>query len=221
MMRKLYVPSLLALLITFLVIVPVFASPPTTSMHPDTAQKMLIDGNNRFMQEKDTNRQIGKAKRTELTNGQHPFAVVVSCSDSRVPPELIFDQGLGDIFVVRVAGNILDAIGLGSVEYAVEHLGVKLIVVLGHENCGAVKATVDGGDISPNIQAIAAKIQPAVIQAEAGKPANIYEAATDVNITNVVAILKADPVIASFAGVKIVGAKYHLDSGAVVFRESL
>jgi len=183
----------------------------------DVAQQMLIDGNKRFVEGKLSTYDVGIGRRTQLSHGQYPFAVVVTCSDSRVPPELIFDQALGSIFVIRVAGNVLDAITLGSVEYAVEHLNTKLVVVMGHEKCGAVKAAVDGGHVPPNIGAIAAKIQPAVDFAKAANPINIYEAATDAHIINMVNILKADHVVANTAGIKTVGAKYHFESGEVLF----
>ena len=143
----------------------VFASSAGPGISADEALKKLIDGNNRFVQSAQAQKDIGNNRRTELTKGQHPFAVILSCSDSRVPPEHIFDQGLGDIFVVRVAGNVADSIELGSVEYAAEHLGVPLILVLGHQSCGAVKATVDGGKPEGNIESIVKKIAPAVKKA--------------------------------------------------------
>ena len=102
-------------------------------------------------------------RRAELANSQYPFATVVSCSDSRVPPEIVFDQGLGDLFVVRVAGNVIDDHGLGSIEYSVDHLGVRLIVVLGHQSCGAVKAareTIAARSKAPgHIQSLVTAIQ--------------------------------------------------------------
>ena len=105
-------------------------------------------------------------RRAELTKSQHPFAIIVSCSDSRVPPEIVFDQGLGDLFVLRVAGNVIDDHSLGSIEYAVDHLAVRLIVVLGHQRCGAVKAakeTIAAKDKAPaHIQSLVTAIQPAV-----------------------------------------------------------
>lgn len=214
-MRKHYFAPLLAMLLALLCITPVLATSTTTTVPADIAQKLLIEGNQRFVADMYTVPQIGQDRRIKLTDGQHPFAVIVSCSDSRVPPEIIFNQGLGDLFVVRVAGNVLDSLELGSVEYAVEHLGTKLIVVLGHEKCGAVKATVDGGDIPPNIAAIASKIQPAVEAARAANSSNIYEASADTNIRNMVARLQADPLLVHIDGVTIVGAKYHLESGQV------
>lgn len=216
-MRKWYLPIIVSLVISVLLIDPVLASSGETSVSADAAKKILVDGNNRYISEMVARNEIGQARRTELAKGQHPFAVIVSCSDSRVPPELIFDQGLGDLFVVRVAGNVLDTIELGSVEYAVEHLGAKLIVILGHEKCGAVKATVDGGEVPPNIKAIADKIRPAVAAAQEAKSANVYEAATENNVGNMIDILKADHIINHIAGVKILGAKYHLESGVVEF----
>jgi carbonic anhydrase len=103
----------------------------------DEALARLVEGNKRFVEMKLTHPEQDIACRTTLAKGQQPFAVILGCSDSRVPPEVIFDQGLGDLFVVRVAGNVADDIGIASIEYAVEHLGSRLIVVLGHERCGA------------------------------------------------------------------------------------
>ena len=217
-MRKKHLPILLALLITVSFMSPVLAFQTAPSGSAPVAKKMLIDGNNRFTSGKYAHPEIGQRRRTELTSEQHPFAVILSCSDSRFPPELIFDQGLGSLFVVRVAGNVLDTITLGSIEYAVEHLGVKLIVVLGHEKCGAVKATVDGGEFPPNIKALADKIQPAVEEAKDKHSDNLYETATDVNIINMVSSLSNDTAITYVEGVRILGAKYMLESGKVVWK---
>ena len=98
-------------------------------------------------------------RRTETAAGQHPFAIVLSCSDSRVPPEMVFDQGFGDLFVVRTAGNITDDVAMGSLEYGAEHLHVPLIVVLGHEHCGAVEATLQGGEAPGHIGKIVPSIR--------------------------------------------------------------
>lgn len=111
---------------------------------PASALQRLKDGNDRFAADMPAKRDVGKNRREELAKGQHPFAIVLTCADSRVAPELLFDTGLGDLFVLRVAGNIADPAVVGSIEYAVEHLHVPLIIVLGHENCGAVAAAVDG-----------------------------------------------------------------------------
>lgn len=107
------------------------------------ALESLDSGNRRFVQGKSVHPHCDIEVRSELAKSQHPFAVVVGCADSRVSPEIIFDQGIGDLFVVRTAGNLVDDFALGSIEYAVQHLGASLIIVLGHERCGAVKATVD------------------------------------------------------------------------------
>ncbi len=109
---------------------------------PEQAWQRLRVGNERFAAEQAENKELGAARRQELTAGQHPFAIVLACADSRVPPEIVFNQGLGDIFVVRLAGNISEPFVLGSIDYAVEHLHVPLIVVLGHEKCGAVAAAL-------------------------------------------------------------------------------
>src|SRR5688572_28409492 len=103
--------------------------------------KRLMAGNARFVADKPSLEHLGAVRRTTLAKGQNPIAIVLCCSDSRVPPEYVFDQGLGDLFVVRVAGNVADEVALGSIEYAAEHLGTPLLLVLGHEACGAVKAT--------------------------------------------------------------------------------
>src|SRR5947209_5314090 len=133
---------------------------PATVLPADQALARLIEGNARYSRHREQHPDETLARRKELQVGQHPFAVVLSCSDSRVPPELVFDQGLGDLFVVRVAGNIAADAVLGSVEYAVEHLGTKLIVVLAHEKCGAITAAVEGGKAPGHLPALVAAIQP-------------------------------------------------------------
>ena len=131
------------------------------------ALKRLIDGNNRYVSSKMAHPNQTENRRKEVIKGQKPFAVIVGCSDSRIPPEIIFDQGIGDLFVIRVAGNIVDDVALGSVEYAVDHLGTKLVIVLGHGNCGAVTATVQGGEAHGHIGSIVRTIAPAVEKARA------------------------------------------------------
>ncbi|MCR4400018.1 MAG: carbonic anhydrase, partial [Syntrophomonadaceae bacterium] len=183
------------------------------------ARARLEEGNARFTSARPAPRELGEARRHELAeHGQHPFAVVITCSDSRVPPELIFDQALGDIFVVRVAGNVLDEVAMGSVEYGAEHLGVPLVVVLGHEKCGAVKATVDGGEAPGSIGAIVERIRPAADRARAtgATGEELYEKTTDENIRQVVAAVCASPVIRHLqehGALSVLGAKYWLSSG--------
>ncbi|MGE5390395.1 MAG: carbonic anhydrase [Deltaproteobacteria bacterium] len=189
----------------------------------EEAQKLLVEGNKRYTSGQLLKQDLGAAKREQLaTKGQKPFAVVVTCSDSRVPAELLFDQGLGDIFVVRVAGNVMDQVTLGSVEYGVEHLHTPLLVVMGHEKCGAVKATVDGGEAPGSIGAIVEKIKPSVEKAKADGVTGdaLYEAAADENIKATIAEIEKSPIVEELVHeghLKIVGAKYHLSTGEVVF----
>lgn len=190
------------------------------------ALKLLEDGNKRFAEDRLASKDVGSSRRAELVEGQKPFAIILSCSDSRVPPEIVFDEGLGDLFVIRVAGNVADTVALGSIEYAVEHLHVPLLIVMGHSGCGAVKATVEGGDIPPNIAAIAEKIKPSVDIAKSKEKEEdaIIEAAVTENVKAVIKDIKAHSSIVkemSESGkLKVVGAKYDLKTGEVEFIDS-
>lgn len=178
----------------------------------------LIKGNERFVHLKLKHPDQNLERRMELTKGQHPFAAVLSCSDSRVPPEILFDQGLGDIFVIRVAGNVLDDDVLGSIEYAVEHLGIPLVIVLGHEKCGAVTAAVAGIKEVCHIQSLVKKLQPAIDQAETEKGDLVDNAIRDNVKIDVNSLDHSEPILAELVKtgkVKIVGAYYHLDNGKV------
>lgn len=185
----------------------------------DETLNKLMTANQRYVSGKTT--RDFPARRGELLKGQQPSAVVLSCSDSRVPPELIFDQGLGDIFVVRVAGNVADPVALGSIEYAVEHLNVPLIIVMGHDMCGAVSATVKGGEPEGNIRSIVEKIAPAVGKAKAsGKMGDaLLDAAIIENVRNVTAGLTKDSAVIKHLveekKLKIIPAKYSLSTGKV------
>ncbi|MDU2064491.1 MAG: carbonic anhydrase [Sporomusaceae bacterium] len=198
-----------------------WANSSATGVSADKALQLLTDGNSRFVAEQQKASNIGQARRTELTKGQHPFAIIVSCSDSRVPPELVFDQGLGDLFVIRTAGEVVDDVALGSIEYAVEHVGVHLIVVLGHEDCGAVKAAVAGGEVPGHIGAITKAIEPAVLQAanqSGDKVSNTVKANVDLIVKK---LMMTKPIISegvSHDSVKIAGAVYDLKTGKVIFR---
>lgn len=119
----------------------------------------LLEGNQRFATHHPLHPHESASRMNEIAGGQHPPVAVICCSDSRVPPEIIFDQGLGDMFVVRTAGNLLGGLEIGSIEYAVEHLGVKQILVMGHRECGAVKAFVEGGDLPGHIKDIVDSIK--------------------------------------------------------------
>lgn len=182
-----------------------------TSVDPATALSRLRKGNERVVSGKAMHPHQSKSDRAALANVQKPFAVVVSCSDSRVPPELVFDQGLGDLFVIRVAGEVVDAPSLGSIEYAVTHLGPLLIVVLGHERCGAVKATIEGGTASSNVQSLTSAIQPAV-DSVAGMKGDQLDLAVRANVVRVVRQIQT---AASYSKVTVVGMYYDLDTGKV------
>jgi carbonic anhydrase len=185
---------------------------------PDLALRELRAGNRRYVAARVVRPHQNAARRALVAKGQHPFAVVIGCADSRVPPEIVFDQGLGDLFVVRVAGNIADDAVLGSVEYAVEHLGARLIVVLGHERCGAVQAALQGGETPGHVAALVEAIGPAV-DAVRGQPGDVLDRAVKANVGRVVGEVKSSkPVLAPLveAGkVRVVGGYYHLASGAV------
>ena len=183
-----------------------------------SALQRLLDGNARYMSAGPSHPNQTTARRTEITGGQHPFAIIVGCSDSRVPPEIIFDQGLGDLFVVRLAGHVLSDEALGSIEYALEHLGTRLIMVLGHDNCGAVTAAVKGGDIPGHIGSIVKAIAPAVKKAK-NQPGDLLENAIRENVAMVVDQLRSSsPLLAHLVKdgiLKIIGAYYRLDDGKV------
>lgn len=181
------------------------------------ALQKLVEGNERFIKEDYSNQHIDKDYRKELTKGQNPFAIVVTCSDSRVAPELLFDQGLGDIFVIRTAGEVVDKLELGSIEYAVEHLGVNLVIVLGHESCGAVGAVIKGGDIPKNISYIADEIKPAVDKAKTQK-GNLEENAIKNNVDLIVnKIKKNSEIIEESKDCKVIGGVYSITTGKVEF----
>jgi carbonic anhydrase len=184
----------------------------------DEAIQRLTDGNQRFVEGKATHDHQQAGRRVEVAKGQKPFAIIVACSDSRVGPEIVFDQGLGDIFVVRTAGNVADEVGLGSIEYAAEHFGTTLVVVLGHSRCGAVSAAVSGGEFHGHVRAIVDAIKPAVEKVK-DQPGNPLENAMRANVRDVVKRLEsAEPILPDrikSGRLKIVGACYDLDSGRV------
>src|SRR5437588_5414654 len=195
------------------------ASEPT-SVNTDDALKRLLDGNARFVAGKSDELNGSKLieRRAALTKDQKPFAVIVSCSDSRVPPELIFNVGLGDVFVIRTAGEVVDAVALGSIEYAVEHLGTSLIVVLGHQGCGAVSAAVSGAREIGKIPDVLKAIAPAVEETK-GKPGDPIDNAVRTNAVDIAKRLQnTAPIIAprvQSGKAKVVAARYDLDTGGV------
>ena len=159
-------------------------------------------------------------RQRELASGQSPHAEILSCADSRVPPELIFDQGLGDLFIIRVAGNVVSDTELGSLEYGAEHLHVPLLVVLGHQHCGAVTAAVEGGEAEGHIAALVNLLRPAVEKTQ-GMPGDHVENAVKANVEMVVKQLRSStPVLAKLVSegkLKVVGAVYSLDTGKVTW----
>ena len=190
-------------------------------IHPDkSALEKLIQGNERYVNSETVCHNDWTAKRTAVAQGQTPFAVVVCCSDSRVPPELIFDQTLGALFVVRVAGNIVDDFAIGSIEYGVNILGATFVLVLGHSNCGAVDAAIKELKFDNHIQSVLTAIQPAV-NATKGESGNLLEKTIKANVLNVEKTLKSSrPVLAKLleeGKLHISGGYYDLDSGKVEF----
>jgi len=196
------------------------ASEEKSGITGEQALQNLMEGNARYASGNASHPDQSVERRSELIAGQHPFAVIVGCSDSRVPPEVIFDQGLGDIFVIRTAGQVLDDVAIGSIEYAVEHLAVPLVVVLGHDSCGAVTAAVMGGEAEGHLDSIVNFIEPAVDDArEMGNASDLLNNSIDNNVYNIVDELKdSQPILSEKVEngeLLIVGARYHLDSGEV------
>jgi carbonic anhydrase len=193
--------------------------PPVTN--GDAALQRLLEGNRRYAAQQSIQVNESESRRVEVAQGQHPFATIFSCVDSRVPPELVFDRGLGDLFVIRTAGQAIDSIVLGSLQYGVAELKIPLLMVLGHEKCGAVKATIDTLEqnlsAGADLQALVDGIQPAVEKARA-EPGDLLDNAVRANVALAVERLRTSPILAEAveqATLKIVGARYDLDTGIV------
>lgn len=213
---------------------PALAAPDPHAGHggltPDMALQRLRQGNEAFVSDRPLPVSLGSERRHALAAGQAPFAVLVSCSDSRVPPELVFGCGLGELFTIRVAGNTIDTVALGSIEYAVGHLGVPLVVVMGHERCGAVAAAADVVQQNTRFPgAVGAMLQPiipAVLAARAADSAgDLVDQSVRENVRQVIQHLQeaASPeLLQRQAGgqLRIVGARYDLDDGIVDFFET-
>jgi carbonic anhydrase len=196
------------------------ADPVAPAMSPSQALAQLLEGNGRFQRDANSHPHLHARRRSELVGGQAPFAVILSCSDSRVPPELLFDQGLGGLFVVRLAGNTVTRAGLESIDYAVDHLGTNLIMVLGHDSCGAVKGALAACVSKPaaELPEIFANICPAADQARKAGGDKLESNAIDLNVTDQVKILERSPLFKkrlADSSLKIVGARYNLESGKV------
>jgi carbonic anhydrase len=191
------------------------ADHPAVSMSADAALAKLKEGNARFVSSKVSNGKPTAARRAETAQAQHPFAIILGCADSRTSPEIVFDQNIGDLFVVRNAGNLVDDHALCSIEYAVEHLGARLIVVLGHERCGAVSAALAGDTAPGHVQSVVRDIQPAV-QAVKGKPGDATHLAVAENARLMTEKIRKEANLGDLAkDVRIISAVYDLDSGKV------
>lgn len=185
---------------------------------PDAALQRMIEGNKRFTQDKRQNPHQSRLRLQETAAAQYPFAAMLSCADSRVPSEIIFDQGIGDFFVVRMAGNVVSPTAIGSLEFSTVVLGVQLIMVMGHQRCGAVAAAVKGDPLPGRIGTFVEDIKPAVARIQ-GKSGDPVENAVVANVQYQVEVLKQTSVI--LAGLikegklKIVGGRYDLGTGEV------
>lgn len=197
-------------------------------MTPDGALERLREGNRRFVADQPAQPDITTRRRLELAKGQQPFAALIGCADSRVGPEHLFGAGLGELFIVRTAGNYLDDAGFGSIAFAVAQLGVSLIVVLGHEQCGAVAAASavveDNAQLPPALTRMVQPILPAAIDAHARKAPgdDVVDLAIHLNVQRVARGLReaSDPIIGDpvrSGKVRVVGAYYDLATGAVNF----
>jgi carbonic anhydrase len=183
---------------------------------PDNAIEQLMQGNKRFAKQKIKQPNRGSFRLREVAKGQNPFAAILGCADSRVPAEIIFDQGLGDLFVVRVAGNVATPEEIGSLEFGTLVLGSKAILVLGHSSCGAVKATIDDKPVPGKIGSILEQIKPAL--SAKNQSGNTLKNVTIANIKTQIAVLKTSPVISDLittGKLKIIGGFYDLETGIV------
>jgi carbonic anhydrase len=198
---------------------PVTAAVSAPTMPPAQALQLLLDGNKRFVAGQLEHPNQTPERRAEVAKGQHPFAAVLACSDSRTPPEIIFDRGLGDIFTVRVAGNVADQVVIESLDYSVKHLGVRVVMVLGHRRCGAVIAAVEGheGTADQDVGPMLSELRPAVA-ASKGMPGDPVENAVRENVILVTKKLATSPELAAMVksgNLRIVGGIYDLDTGTI------
>jgi len=193
---------------------PVIAENPP---NPDAALQLLIEGNKRFVENRRVFPNQNMMRVTEVAQTQKPYAAILGCADSRFPAEMIFDQGLGDLFVCRVAGNVATPEEIGSLEFGTLVLGAKVLMVIGHERCGAVKAAIEGGELPGQIGSLTKAIKPAV-QMSKNQPGDSVENAVKANVRLQANRLKDSPLINKLVEegkLKIVGGYYDLDTGAV------
>jgi carbonic anhydrase len=195
----------------------VIAAVRAPTMPADQALKLLLEGNQRFIAGRLEHPNQTPARRAEVAKGQHPFASVLACSDSRTPPEIIFDRGLGDIFTVRVAGNVADKVVIESLDYSVKHLGVRVVMVLGHGRCGAVIAAVAGHEEEGDVGPMLSELRPAVA-ASKGMAGDPVENAVRENVELVMKNLATSEELSAMVKsgeLKIIGGIYDLDTGAI------
>jgi carbonic anhydrase len=188
-----------------------------TNNSPEQALKKLMEGNQRFVNQKRTKRNQNQERLQEVAQGQAPFAAILGCADSRVPAELVFDQGLGDLFVCRVAGNIATPGEIGSLEFGTLVLGAKLIVVMGHQRCGAVKAAIQGGELPGQIGSLIKSIDIGTVPPQSEDEASVEKAAK-ANILHQVKTLESSSILSELivkGKLKIIGTYYDLDTGEV------
>ncbi|MEH1923072.1 carbonic anhydrase [Nostoc sp.] len=187
------------------------------SLNPDAALQKLIEGNQRFVDHHPQYPDQSALRLQEVAQAQHPFATILSCADSRVPAEIVFDQGIGDIFDVRIAGNIATHEAIGSIEYAVVLLGSPLLMVMGHERCGAVTAAVQNESLLGDISSFVKAIKPAVEKVKS-QPGDAVENAVVANVQYQIERLKRSQLLTEqvkSGKLKIVGGRYDLDTGRV------
>jgi len=193
---------------------------PTPTPKTDAALTRLVEGNKRFVAGSPNRSSLSAQQWTELAKGQHPYAIILACADSRLSPEIIFDQGLGDLFVIRNAGNLIDDHVLGSIEYAVEHLHVSLIVVLGHTKCGAVTAAVAGGEAPGHIKSIVESLSSAATMGKK-KPGDPVDNAVRINAKlEATALTQSEPILAELVKtnkIQVIAARYDIATGQVEF----
>lgn len=185
-------------------------------MNPKEIKERLIKGNLMYVNDKE-NPSSDNELRKSLTSGQEPFAIILSCADSRVVPEMIFDCNIGELFVVRVAGNIANTSSTASIEYAVAHLNCKMIVVLGHESCGAVTAAVQGGDNGPNLNHLTEHISSAVAMGEGKDLSDVIKINAANNAQDLISNSSIIEDAVSQGNLSIESAYYNLGSGKVDF----
>lgn len=190
---------------------------PTQSLSPDAALQKLMEGNQRFVDHQPQYPDQSALRLQEVAQAQHPFVTILSCADSRVPAEIVFDQGIGDIFDVRIAGNIATPEAIGSIEYAVVLLASPLLMVMGHERCGAVTAAVQNQSLLGDIGTFVKAIKPAVEKVKS-QPGDAVENAVVANVQYQIERLKRSQLLTEqvrSGKLKIVGGRYDLDTGRV------